>query len=228
MRRTVGMIALVMALADSTVAAQQELPFPSDPTPASRASSNPLGRSARWFRDKLTAPSSTAKDPVELDGPPRPPSPGRSVMRSVAPRSLDTVTEGSRSATGHAIQQVSPGGSTKPGEKSADELRVEQQVSGIEHLLKAEEARLGQQVARFTQMREAALKKEDSNALKQIEQMERQMVGTYQKRIEQILSRIPATTAGSESNPAARSATAPPHRRPVPPSAARSNRGGAR
>lgn len=208
-----------MVLAGNHLNAQESVRLPQDPTAKPRASSNPIERGSQWIRGKFAKPA--AIDPVEADTPPKPPTGGRSVLRSIAPRPT--------APTKVDVRQGTPGSSTNTSataSRSADELRIEQQVSGVEQMLKAEEARLQQQISRFAQMRDVALKKEDSNALKQIEQMERQTVAMYQKRIEQVLSRMPAQSPTGEAGSAEQQTPAPaaPRSRAAAPSASRQSR----
>ncbi|MDA0659863.1 MAG: hypothetical protein O2931_04260 [Planctomycetota bacterium] len=214
------MIAIVVVLAGNYLSAQESSLSPQDTGVTPRASKNPLERGSQWIRGKFAKPA--AKDPVEADAPPQPPTGGRrSVLRAESPRSVAPST-----ASARQNRSGNPAVTTSPEGRSADELRIAQQVSGVEQMLKAEEERLQQQITRYAQMRDSALKKEDSNALKQIEQMERKTVATYQKRIEQVLARMPAQSPTGDAGVSAQQLPTPPtpRTRSMVPSASRTSR----
>jgi len=75
---------------------------------------------------------------------------------------------------------------------------LDRQVSATQQLIQAEERRLQSQFAQIEKLRSAAIDKQDQKELARIEQIEKQVVAEYQKRVEQILlgaqAQIQATT----------------------------------
>ena len=128
--------------------------------------------------------SSRGPDPVVDEAIPQPP--GTSVLRRAASdqRSAPAPSQGTTSA---------------PGQPSAEELRINQQIRSVEQMLATEEKRLQSQMARLGEMRQVALKKEDAASLKRVEQMERQLVESYEARVNRIVAAFPNGSNGTGS-----------------------------
>lgn len=98
--------------------------------------------------------------------------------------------------------------------KQAAQLEEQQmmaRVRGLQAMIEREEALLTQRLTQASQIREAGLTKNDQKLLDQAEQIERQALVHYQKRVEQFekMSLPPAPSrSGQQATPAAR--TTPP------------------
>lgn len=224
MRRTAMLIGLWMFLAAGPAWSQGTSAYQGQANSAApHASANPMERGAQWIRGKFARQQAAPVDPVNEDGPPAPPMPPRSILRSS--KGVPPTTQAMPAPVETTAPMANHGTAAAPGTSSED-IRVQQRIRSVEQMLKGEEARMQQQLAQFARMREAALKKEDANALRQIEQMERQTVAMYQKRIDQALAQMPAENASAPDPSAAIAQPTPPAaaRRTAPPSAARPGR----
>lgn len=74
----------------------------------------------------------------------------------------------------------------KVAQKQVD-AQLNRQVNVTQQQLQKEEARLQSQFGQLQQMRAAALEKQNKAELERIEQLEKQVVADYQKRVEKIL-----------------------------------------
>ena len=93
------------------------------------------------------------------------------------------------------------------------EALMNQRIGAIEQGLAREEKILQSRLAEIQKMRNAAITKNDEKALKNIEQLERNAVEGYQKRVNGLIAGISAPASSTPQKPVAQTRPTPQTRR---------------
>ena len=88
----------------------------------------------------------------------------------------------------------------------AQNAAVNRRIQGLQTALEQEEKRLRQSMTQFNAQREAALKKNDTAALKKIENLEASLIKSYEQRVEALVGSMEKVAATPPKQPVARKA----------------------